>query len=266
MAKNIFKTQTVENIIEQSRRKYVDPLLGEAGKKRIDIDSYKANFDGNARAYLFLCDIQFPTVINSAVTKAGNSPDLNNILKTLKSLGEVGLTSTIKQGFFQPDADTKYLVRSASLPEVTLEETSTYFCGRQYKIPSVRRTQDWNVSFYIDSDAYILKKFLAWNILLNDPDEGVYVDPSDFMTDQSVTLLGLDGGKICTYNLKGAWPKSIGQVELDYANNEMATLEVSFTYQYLTITELHTLTPDPNYGKGLVGMGINSIVNRFLKR
>jgi len=265
MGINIFKTQTVENMIENVRETYVDPLIGYAGKRRIDIDSYKANFDGYARSYLFLCHFTFP----SNLLQLGSSSSLlslNNTLKALKSGLSEGLTSSITKGLFQSDVESKYYVKSTTLPDSTVEETSTFFCGNQYKIPTVRRTQDWNVSFYINGDASIFKKFLVWNYMIHDP-KGVYGKTSDFMADQTIELLGLDGSVICTYKLFDVWPKSIGQVDLDYANNEMATFEVTFTYQYHTITDVNgTSYTASDQVSGLVGMGINSLVSKLLKR
>jgi len=265
MGINIFKTQTVENMIENVREEYVDPLIGYVGKRRIDIDSYKTNFDGNARAYLFLCHITFP---NNLIQIGSSSSllSLNNMLKALKSGLSEGLTSSITKGFFESDVETKYYVKSTTLPESTVEETATFFCGNQYKMPSVRRTQDWTVSFYINGDASILKKFIVWNLLLHNP-RGGYGKPSDFMSNQTIELLGLDGGVICTYKLFGAWPKTISQVDLDYTNNEMATFDVTFTYQYHMVTDIGgTSYTASNYASGLLGMGINSLVSKLLKR
>ena len=110
MGINIFKTQTIENMIENVREQYVDPLIGYVGKRRIDIDSYKTNFDGNARAYLFLCHITFP----SNLLQLGSSStilSLNNTLKALKSGLSEGLTSSITKGLFESNVETKYYVK-----------------------------------------------------------------------------------------------------------------------------------------------------------
>ena len=129
---------------------------------------------------------------------------------------------------------------------------------------SVRRTQDWNVSFLINDNATVLKKFWEWNKLFENPETGVYGKPSDYMTDQTIQLLGLDGSAICTYKLYHAWPKVIGAVSLDYSTNEFATVDITFSYQYHTVSagngEPGGITQLKKSGQS---MGANTLIGLF---
>lgn len=234
------KIPTPATIKEEIYKNAVVPLVGDFRRKNIDIDSYRSKFlNGHARAYLFICNVQFPGIQNavkSGVTTAMSSPaDIEKMIENGLIAG--GNTAIKVGGLSQGTADFKYYVKASSLPESSLEETSTYFCGHQYKMSSVRRTQDWTVSFYINGDGNVVRKFWEWHTLMHNPETGVYGDPKDYMTDQTIQLLGIDGEAICTYKLFSAWPKTIGQVDLDYATNDFATVDVTFSYQYHTVTK-----------------------------
>lgn len=207
-------------------------------KKTHTIDDYRSKMNGNARAYLFLCHINFPGIQNAlksgvkSVLGGGTltSVDINEGIKSFTE------TSINAGGIELGTKDFKYFVKSTSLPESSIEETTTHFCGNQYKLPSVRRTQDWSVSFNVNDDASVIKKFWEWHLLMNNPETGFYGKSSDYMADQKVQLVGANGSIICTYTLYGCWPKSISAVNLDYAANEIAQVDITFSYQYHTIT------------------------------
>ena len=55
------------------------------------------------------------------------------------------------------------------------------------------------------------------------------------MADQEARLLGLDGNVIAVYRMYGAWPKVVNAVTLDYGTNDLATIDITFAYQYHTV-------------------------------
>ena len=81
-------------------------------------------------------------------------------------------------------------------------------------------------------NANIQKMFLNWMSLIHDPTTNLYSAPTDYMADQQVELLGFDGNPIMKYKIVGAWPKSVGEVTLDYTSNDVAQFDVTFTYIY----------------------------------
>jgi hypothetical protein len=212
-----------------------DFLIGNRGKKDISIDTFRSKFIGNnARAYLFLCAIQFPGIQNDLKSGVLGALANGSIVNGLTSAAETAIGNF---GIATNTDDFKYFVKSTTLPESILEETSTYWAGQQYKMSGVRKTNDWTVTFLVNEDASIIRKFWDWHLLMHNPETNMYGNPIDYMTDQSIQLLGTDGGIICNYKLFGTWPKQIGAVSLDYSINEFASIEVTFTYQYHTITQ-----------------------------
>lgn len=260
------KIPSFGDVKEDVKKTLIDPLLGDFGRKKIDIDTYKAKFLGqNARAYLFLCSIQFPgmqNAIKSGVLSGMKSLDFENVGKALGTgLRTAAESATTVGNISLGTSDFKYFVRSTTLPDSTVEEASTFFCGNQYKQSSVRRTQDWNVTFLVNDDASIIRKFWDWHLILHNPETGSYGKPQDYMVDQTVQLLGLDGSAICTYKLINAWPKTIGPIDLDYTSNEFATVDITFSYQYHTVTK----TDEPAAAATGRKM-LNSVLsNQFLK-
>lgn len=166
---------------------------------RFDIDSFRANFKDGARSYLFYYKPVFP--------------------------GSLGVDS---------DKAT-YLVKTAALPETTTEEITTSWQGQDYKVAGKYSYSDWQVSFNVDKDAKIITAFQDWANLIHDPTTNMYTSPADYMSDQQLDLLGLNGEPIMKYKLMGCWLKSINSVTLDYSQNDFVQLDVTFSYVYHVI-------------------------------
>jgi hypothetical protein len=168
------------------------------------VDSYLSNITDFQRAYLFKVIFQFPKLITQSL-------DYNQ---------------------------AAVLVKTTNLPDTMVEETSTFFMGQQYKLSSVRRFTDWNVTLYIDNDTEILKMFYEWNRLCQD-NENIYKTPKEYMVDQFINLLDSNSPSMpkLTYKLVKAWPKSINNITLDYMTNDFTTMDVMFSYQYHTVTD-----------------------------
>ena len=165
----------------------------------IDIDSYRANFNGGARAFMFYYKPIFPTQISG-----------------------IGIDT---------DSAT-YLVRATSLPETSTEEIVTNWQGFDFKFAGKYTYTDWTVTFNCDSKADIQQIFHEWANLVHDPTSNYYTDPSIYMQDQEVQLIGTDGAPIQRYKLYGAWPKTVGSATLDYSNNDVVQFDISFAYIY----------------------------------
>lgn len=232
--------KTKSTMVEDFINKPVEFFVGNSGKQNLDIETYKNKFLGaNARSYLFICKVQFPGMQNALVsglqTAISNPSNISEMVK--KGLISAGTTAIETHNTSSGTEDFKYFVKSTTLPESSIEETTSYWAGQQIKYSSVRRTTDWEVTFLVNNDASIIRKFWEWHLILHNPETNMYGNPTDYMCDQTIQLLGLDGSVICNYKLFGAWPKQIGQVSLDYSSNEFAEIAITFAYQYHTITE-----------------------------
>jgi len=164
-----------------------------------NIDSYRANFQGGARQYLFYFKPAFPTSIPSNTEKA------------------------------------TYLVRTTNLPETSTDEITTQWQGFDFKMAGKYTYSDWTVTFNIDRDAAIQQMFHDWMSLIHDPTTNIYSAPSLYFVDQQLELLDLDSLPILKYKLIGAWPKNIATATLDYSSNDVIQFDVTYTYLYHVI-------------------------------
>jgi hypothetical protein len=163
---------------------------------RFNIDSFRAQFQGGARAYLFYMKPGFPASVPIDVEK------------------------------------TVYLVRSTTVPDQSIDEIPLNWQGHEYKIPGKYTYTDWTCTFYLDIDAKVQEAYYNWQRQIHDPTTNIYADVPSILADQSMELLSYTGDPIARYKLVGAWPKMIGQISLDYMNNEVATFDVTFAYVY----------------------------------
>jgi hypothetical protein len=173
-----------------------------------DLESFRTNFQTGAKAYLFYIKLDFPSRVPRWVS-------------TDKAV---------------------YLVRSSTTPDFNIEEIPVNWQGYDYKIGGKLTFSEWVVTFNVDIDAALHKQFFEWMKLIHDPQTNVHTNPDQYFQTQRVQLLGPTGLPVLTYKLVGAWPRTVGQITLDYAQNEIATFDITFVYQYHVIEETQTGT------------------------
>lgn len=133
--------------------------------------------------------------------------------------------------------DLKFYVRTSSLPESSYEDVSIPYPGYSFKMAGNRTYGDWTVSLNVDRNAYILKAFQLWHNLIYNPQTHEYSAPVTYMKNQTLLLLGPDLKPTSEYTLYGTWPKSVGNVALDYSSSEIVTVDITFAYQYYMCKE-----------------------------
>lgn len=187
----------------------------------LDIDNFRRRFVTGARSYLFYMQPIFPT-------------------------GASAIYVTISR-----QATPIYLVRATSLPSSNFDELTASWQGFDYKAAGKRSYDTWNVTFTVDQYAGIRQAFVEWQDKILDPRtnrHGVPGDGGGYMADQLVSLINFDfNSEAITYKLVGAYPSTVGEVTLDYADSAYATFDVTFTYQYF-ITATGGQIPGTGYG------------------
>ena len=164
-----------------------------------NLEAFKSNFGDGARGNLFYYIPNFP---------AG-----------------VAVESIDKKG--------KFLVKSTSLPDTTIEEVAVNWQGYDFKYAGKHTFSDFAVIFNVDLKAGIRLSFENWiSKKIHNTETNEYHKFEDYMKDQTLQLLGYDGTPIMTYKLYNAWPKALGAITLDYSASEIATFEVTFVYSH----------------------------------
>ncbi|MFA5196797.1 MAG: phage tail protein [Bacteroidales bacterium] len=190
------------------------------------IDAYLDAFKGGgARQYLFLVYFAFP----SKVLESG----LKNVLSVTDLTAEYIRTGTVDVlSRAKLLGQLPYYVRTTSLPESSYEDISVPYPGYNFKMAGTRVFNDWTVSLNIDQNNDILSAFHAWLNMIYNPQDHTYSAPIEYMVTQTLHLLGPEMNPTSKYKLYRAWPKSIGNVQLDYSSTELATVDITFSYQY----------------------------------
>jgi len=172
------------------------------GQTGFDLGSFASQLSsvGAARGYLFEIVPQFPVITNT------------------------------------PGVDGGYLVRSSSLPASTFEPITLTWQGYDFKMPGKETFAEWTVTFTCDLNTGMHSAFMQWFHQIHDRKTNLWNEPTVLMTDQHASLLSyVTGNPIMTYSFYHAWPSSIGEIALDYAGTDVATFDVTYTYQYHTV-------------------------------
>lgn len=195
-----------------------------------NIIDFKSRLKGGVRPNLFQVDITFP--------------DLNFNLGGTKSQ-------------YQLQQLGRYLCRSAQIPAANQGLIEVPFRGRFLKIPGDRTFEPWTATFYNTTDFDLRAAFEQWINIGNKTDEslGTFEFGGDsfggYFTDIVVRQLdknpkssgakAADGGEnkvLRSYKLVGAWPTSVGAINLSYdSNDQIEEFDVEFQYQYLDASE-----------------------------
>lgn len=184
-------------------------------KVQFDIDSYKTKFKGGARQYLFFALFSFPNDPKTVDGKYTNMLPQSFMSSALSPLGYNSSTNVIP-----------YLVRTTSIPGVSFEDIQIPYPGLTYKMAGTRTYEDWTVSFNLDEDGELLKNFHSWQ-------DKIYKGSANtYKIDQHLFLLDGNGNAVKEIKLVEAWPKTLSGIGLDYSSNEIATMDVTFSYQY----------------------------------
>ena len=205
-------------------------------KTLFDIESYRTRFLGGARQYLFFVMFNLPGDIPQQNSGGG----IGSIMDIAKSaLSTFGLGSGKSEDYLP------YLVKSLSLPESSYDEVRVPYQIIDNKMAGKRLYNDWTVTLNVDEKYGVLDKFYGWQKLVESN------LPSKYMTEkQQVFLLDYTGNTIKSYDLYYSWPKTIGNIAMDYSSNDIATVDITFSYLWHEI------------GKGSQSSGTSDLIKR----
>ena len=194
-----------------------------------NINQFKSRLQGGVRPNLYEVQINFPNTSLFNLT-AGTTPDNGDLVRA-----------------------SKFLCRSAALPGHSQGLIEVPFRGRFLKIPGDRTFEAWTATFYNTMDFDLRAAFEQWINFGNKVDENLgtmnFGGSSQFDSyfqdifvrqkskDVAYAATGTDGdvnATLRTYKLVGAWPTSVGAINLAYDSNDaIEEFDVEFQYQYL---------------------------------
>jgi len=150
------------------------------------------------------------------------------------NLFSVGLT--IPNGI---DADgvneaSKFLIKTASLPQSTMGIIPIPFRGRQLKIAGDRVFDPWVVTIMNDTGFTIRDSLERWMNEINHHRLNVgRTDPSSYMANLVVDQLDRDGTILKSYQMTDAFPTDLSEIAVSFdATDTIEEYTVTFQYQY----------------------------------
>lgn len=180
----------------------------------------------------------------------GFRPTQFRVELTFPSFVNLGLVSS---------QQAQFLCKAASLPASTIENIQLLYRGRPVNFAGERTFEPWQITVFNDTSFNIRNAFEQWSdgIQNYDTTEGK-TSPSDYQTDMNVHALDRSGAIIKSYKFYNAYPPQISAIQLDTdANNQIATFDVVFQYNYFT-----SVTGRENSGFG-INVSANTPVGTF---
>ncbi|CAB4162856.1 tail tube protein [uncultured Caudovirales phage] len=136
----------------------------------------------------------------------------------------------------------RFVCRTAEIPESTVGSIPIPYFGRVHKVAGERTFNDWGVTVMNDEDFSVRSLFETWSNAINrlvsnvrDPN----ISNETYKTDLEVIQYAKDGSKIRSYQIVGAFPTSIGAINLGWdSTNQIEEFAVTFSYDYwVPVTE-----------------------------
>lgn len=134
------------------------------------------------------------------------------------------------------DGVLPFRCKAAALPESNINEKVLHYMGRPVKYPGNRTYESWRVTIIEDEDYVVRDALEAWNSMIN-AHEG---NNNRFPTSEASLYKSI--GNIRSYDqnskllterqLIGVWPQLVGAIGMTWDSDEIATYDVTFSYDY----------------------------------
>lgn len=134
-----------------------------------------------------------------------------------------------------------YYAQSASIPKVELVKANTAFYGIQFRLPStIKYEHDWTVKFLLNQNMSVYNSILNWMDKISNwglsggGNKGLNQRGNETADLQFHLLDSTHSQIIDTFTLVGCWPTNIGELQLEYKqdDNTPMTFDCKFKYQY----------------------------------
>ena len=124
--------------------------------------------------------------------------------------------------------------KAASIPSFNLGEVLIPYFGRKIKSAGDRNWDDWRITVMLDEDYNTRAMFEAWNNAINRLESNVMqadFDIEAYKSNWTISHYGKDGSTIRQYTLIGAWPRTVGPLQLDWDQQDrISEFEVSVAF------------------------------------
>ncbi len=130
----------------------------------------------------------------------------------------------------------QFLCHATTLPGSSVGIAMANYRGREVPLAGERTFQPWTINVYNDTDFLIRDAFESWMNKINDVKENTGItNPMLYTASATVHQLDRNGATLKSYTLADAWPTQIGEIQLDFSQNQqIESFPVTFVYTYWT--------------------------------
>jgi hypothetical protein len=130
------------------------------------------------------------------------------------------------------DSIPSYLVKAANRPTIQFETIALDHINVKRKLQGKADWQDITITLYDPIVPSAAQKVMDWIRLGHESITGRRGYADFYKKDITFYLLGPVGDKIEQWTLKGAFIQQANFGELDFSSNEVATIELTLSYDY----------------------------------
>lgn len=132
-----------------------------------------------------------------------------------------------------------FMCKTAALPGSTIGTVSVPYFGRDIKLAGNRTFADWTITILNDENFLVRRAFELWMADINSHATNLRATQAlngaggGYTVDAIVRQYGKTGNEIKTYQMIGAFPTDLSQIDLDWGSNDtIEEYSVTLAYQY----------------------------------
>lgn len=131
--------------------------------------------------------------------------------------------------------DALLLCDQVQLPGTNMNTSDNRTFGEIRKAPYERLYEDVNMSFYVDTSMTVKLLFDNWINFIQDTGTRNFNYYDSYTADITIEVLDLKNQSRYAVQLREAFPKSIGAIQLDQAGKDVMKLSINFAYKYYVV-------------------------------
>jgi hypothetical protein len=139
-----------------------------------------------------------------------------------------------------------------TLPGINYSTVQNRTFGEFREVPYEKLYDPCNLSFYVDTDMKVKSFFDNWVNAISDPVTRTYNYYNNYVTDITIQVQDLNEKTKYQITLVECYPKSINNIQLDYASKDVMKLQVQMQYKFSIASAKETLDSGETISTSLI--------------
>ena len=151
---------------------------------------------------------------------------------------------------------------SINLPGLNVNTNPTRTFGEVREMPNEFNYEPISATFYVDADMYVKKMFDNWILGIQYAETRAFRYYDDYISDMRIFVHDTKDNERYVVNMYEVYPKTIGSIQLDYANTQVMKVTITFQYKYWRSEKNSMAVITKNINKN-GGFGLSTISGFF---